>query len=142
MSASDYLGSGLRLDQDFDLEVNSSGDLAADFGARNLRKDLALAVAEYLTVGHGERLPDVYEDNVTVPSSLDEGAVGQFITDGLLRDIAILTSSVISLDPRVEDVTSIDARRSDDHIDEIVVEARVLIVSQDEADFEFVIQVN
>lgn len=147
------LGSGIRLDNDFDFVPDDSGDIDAATGLKELGKDLALVVTEVLTTGSVEKLPDIYED-VQIPDTISPdfdpdtgrkvdagGVVGSYFTEGLLRDVEVLVANLISIDPRIERVSRVEAQRMESDPDAIEVQARAVIAELTaEENFEFIIR--
>lgn len=83
------LGSGLSLDEQWDLYVDkSSGDLASDRGTDEVEKDLAFIL--------GRALSDV---------------AGDFIDDGKAGDIRLSVRKLVLADDRIDTVENIDVRQ-------------------------------
>lgn len=82
------LGSGLSLDEKWDLYVDpSSGDLQNDTGSEELRKDLAFIFARAL-----------------------QKYVGEFIDDGRAADIRLFSRKLVLSDPRIDTVESLEVQ--------------------------------
>lgn len=131
----DHFGVGIRIDRHFDLDVDPSGDLAYDHGDAEIRKDIALAVAEVLTTGSTERLGPGFQD-VTIPDSIQSGVIGEFISDGILKDVAILVSNVLTADPRIERIGVVSANLSEEDRNEIVIDATMTALTAEDAEAE------
>lgn len=87
------LGSGLSLDEQWDLYVDeSSGDLAFDSADREVRKDLAFILGRALT-GEGSDNP---------------GVVGRVIDEGRAGDIKLRIRKIILNDERIDTVNNVE----------------------------------
>lgn len=147
------LGSGIRLDSDFDVTPGDGGDLDNSDGIEEVGKDMSLVVVEVLTTGSTEKLPDVY-DTVTVPDSISPdydpdtgdlvetgGVPGSIFGEGLLRDIEVLVANLIDIHGAVDTVTFVEAQREEGDGNTVTVVARVLLTELDSgSQFEFVIR--
>lgn len=126
--SSDY-GSGLDLDENFDLEVDSTGDLAYTEGSDELTKDLSVRVAGAL----------MYGDGVDRPENISDGVMGEVLTPGVKKDAGSVVLDILNDDPRIDEVADIiisDERNPDKLIIEAYAE------TEDETqDFEFIVPV-
>jgi len=92
-------GSGLSLDENWDLSINTaSGDLDAENAGDELKKDLALLVTRGIN-----------------NSKFTGGVLG----DGQERDLGIYLRKLLRSDPRVESVDSVtvSSSRTDQRVD-------------------------
>jgi len=102
----DSLGSGLALDEQWDLYVNErDGDLSFNEEGSELLKDLAFIVGRALT--GSEIGTDVDEDD---PNSdrRSRGVVGKVIDDGRAADIRLRVRKLVLSDERVDTVEEIE----------------------------------
>lgn len=103
------LGSGLSLDEQWDLYVDeSSGDLAFDSADREVRKDLAFILGRALN-GEG---------------SENSGVVGRVIDEGRAGDLRLRIRKLILSDERIDTVENIEVNPDIDGSElEIEIEA-------------------
>jgi len=94
------LGSGIRLDEHFDFDVGSTGDLDALQGVRELEKDLAVRIVGALEYGE-----DV---GVDAPASVGDGIVGQVLSMGVRSDTASTVGRIARSDDRIDRVVKIE----------------------------------
>jgi len=102
----DSLGSGLSLDEQWDLYVDErSGDLSSTEEGDELMKDLAFILGRALT--GSEIGTDVDEDD---PNSTrrSAGIVGKVIDEGRAGDIRLRVRKLILSDPRVDTVEQVE----------------------------------
>lgn len=102
------LGSGLSLDEQWDLYVDeSSGDLATDSGDREVRKDLAFILGRAL-IGDNE----------------NEGIVGKVIDEGRAADVRLRVRKIVLNDDRIDTIDNIEVNpgRQGEEL-EILIEA-------------------
>lgn len=101
------LGSGLSLDEQWDLYVDeSSGDLAFDEAGEEVRKDLAFLVGRFLTK-----------------------QVGVVLNDGIRADIRTSARKIILADDRVEEINEISVVNSGEQPDELAVDVTLTVVT-------------
>lgn len=122
-------GSGIYLDENFDWEVDTSGDVRGDTGVSELQKDLAFNVVRALAYGEGISTPE----NVA-----DGGIIGEPLTRGILTDIEIAVGNVVSSDSRIDSVIYATAQKTSDADNYVEVECEAEIDVETET-FEFVI---
>jgi len=104
-------GSGLALDESWDFRVNANtGDLDFEQEAQELQKDLAFGVARLL-----------------------DGEVGDVLEAGELADIRLEVRDVIESDPRIDEVTDIEAA-TEDRQSMLVIEVTAQVVTPDDAE--------
>lgn len=100
------LGSGLSLDDQWDLQVDvSSGDLETESGSSEVQKDLAFNVGRAL-----------------------EGAVGGALGQGELSDIELGVKKIIQADPRVESVESIETSIPSQSGDDVSIDVIAILI--------------
>ena len=121
-------GSGLALDENFDLVIDSVGDLDYTEGVSEVEKDLAFRVTSALRYGTG----------VEQPASMSEGAVGGTLRPGDLADMELVVSDIISSDPRISGVRSVDVDLVDDNSGEVSVTSKV-VIDTETAEFDFIV---
>ena len=104
------LGSGLSLDENWDLEIASDGDVASVEGSDELQKDLAFNVGRLLI-----------------------DSQGGVVTDGDLSDIEIRVEQVLASDPRVAAVLRVEAdtQLNSDGDTSVAVESEVETVTDE-----------
>jgi len=122
-------GSGPCLDDNFDFDVDESGDVRASTGFDELVKDVVFNVARALQYG----------DGITTPETVgDGGIIGSRLTGGALNDVELAASKVINDDPRVDAVLRIEATEASDRNDQIELDVDVRALS-DTTNFSFVV---
>lgn len=108
-------GSGIKLDEDWDLVVDSTGDLDHTVDSAELQKDLAFVSAQELEAFYGGPINET--------------------TRGRIR---LKLTDVFTDDPRISEVTSLSVQDTEDITDEITIE--VTLIADDGAEYDFVIQ--
>lgn len=94
-------GSGVALDENFDLRVDQTGDLKTVSDKAEIRKDIAVTIASALQTGRG----------VTTPPTVADGAIGKPLTPGLRQDIRAALTPLLESDPRIESAKNIAVDR-------------------------------
>lgn len=112
-------GSGPSIDQNFDLEIDTSGDIDATSGPNELRKDLAFSIGAALTDGTG----------ISRPRSMRNGLVGEVAggNNGVIEDAEQAIERVAEQDPRVDAVLNISASIPSGAVDSVDVSIRLLV---------------
>lgn len=117
---SDNLGSGIKLTDDWDLDVDTTGDLATVSGQDELEKDLAMVTAIYFDNNLGETINPRQEANS-------------------LKSIENAVRRIFQQDSRVGRVVNIDVRPDQNITDAIIIESE--IVADDQSNHDLVIEV-
>lgn len=106
MTEHQKLGSGVSLDEQWDLYVDeSTGDFSDSSGAEEALKDLAFQVGRLLT-----------------------GVVGTYIDDEKRADIQLSVQRLIINDPRISEIPFLDVRTPDSRPDTLEIEVRAVTV--------------
>jgi hypothetical protein len=104
---SEELGSGLSMDEQFDLYVDDSiGDLSFSTGSEEVRKDLAFQISRLLT-----------------------GVVGDFMTEGKKADIEIAVRKLVANDPRISEIARLEVREPESPTDTVEVDLLAVTVA-------------
>lgn len=96
------LGAGIALNEDWDFEVDSTGDLLATTGIAELEKDVAFNVARE------------WEDSI-----------GRRVDASAKKQIQITAQSVLLSDDRIDTVNNVTARQVNGHANKFEVVADV-----------------
>lgn len=92
------LGAGIALDEDFDLIIDSTGDIDETRGSAELQKDVAFNLVLEL-----------------------QDILGRPVTKEVLALTKSVTNDVLVEDPRVNNVVSIEVRKVDENSDELEI---------------------
>lgn len=95
-------GAGVSLNEDWDFQVDSSGDLATVSGEQELQKDVAFNVAR----NWGD-------------------SIGRRVDSATQKRIQVTARDVLLNDPRIESITNLDVRRIEDNLNQFEVVATV-----------------
>jgi len=117
---SDKLGAGIKLTEDWDLEVSPTGDIATVSGRSELEKDLAMITAVYFDKHLGETIEPRKEANT-------------------LKSIETAVKRILRQEERVQRILNVTARPNPSITDSIVVEVEV--VADDRSNHDLIIEV-
>lgn len=116
----EHLGAGLKLTEDWDLDIDMTGDLATVSGRSELEKDISMLVSIRLQNQLGDSISPRLDNNT-------------------LKKIELLTERSLRSDVRVSDVDNVFARAADEFDDMVLVEAEV---TDGKAGHELIIEVD
>lgn len=127
--SSEY-GNGIGLDENFDLQIDTTGDIGSSSDIFELKKDLSVRVAGAL----------MYGDGIERPASVASGAIGKPTDPGLRNDIGQAVSSILTDDERIDSVSTMSVSEAN-RGDEIIIETTAIIDTETE-DFTFIVPSN
>ena len=105
--AEEQFGSGLALTSDWDLDIDSTGDIKGFTGSNELEKDIAVLLAIRLRRMMGDVIPSRNDTNAR-------------------KQVELVARRTIQTDSRVTSVESVDVNIPTHSEDEVQIEAEVI----------------
>jgi len=118
---SENLGAGIKLANNWDLTVDSTGDLATVSGRKELQKDIAVLTAIQLSEKLGGQIGHRNESNV-------------------IKSIELVVRRLLTQDSRIQEILSVTVQPEPDLTDTVIVEANITVNETQNYDLIFEVE--